>query len=443
MLDYFNINNQNTNIIGSLSWNSKNDVVAFEPTDILPGESNFNISTKVHFEEKIGTIWQTVTNNGQPIQETKNSSFTTGIAPPYIPENNVSFSYPVNRQLNFYKNEVNYGFIQLKQGQDYLWDNTEEWVQKIRFKTLSDSIELNYSYNNETNRINFNTPTNLQNDKIYQILILNIPLVENNVIDHNVINITRSQSDTSGNNANIKDKEIDGNLAYMQEQKIYSYYFKSSKYNTFNDKMNALQISEPWSWAIYNGVHKIGVNITGAEYFDKFEIIGNTNILPLIQITTDNNNLWFNNYTNPLIYCPLVNQNCNSNYPTDVIINWRDTNPVGTPPVQTSSLYLYPNTNPELTEQNIENNSYTSNTSNASICNLMDFYQYKDYNNLVQQASAHQQKTVNQALINILNSTYPSMLAGYPSYYYYKIIVKYYIPGTNTPTSSKIINIGY
>jgi len=113
------------------------------------------------------------------------------------------------------------------------------------------------------------------------------------------------------------------------------------------------------------------------------------------------------------------------------------------PPIQTSSLYLYPDANPELTNQNIENNSYTSNTSNASICNFMDYYQYKDYENLVQQAAIHQLRTVNQAIRNILNSSYPSMLAGYPNYYYYKIIVKYYIPGTNTPTSSKIINIGY
>jgi len=74
---------------------------------------------------------------------------------------------------------------------------------------------------------------------------------------------------------------------------------------------------------------------------------------------------------------------------------------------------------------------------------MMDFYHYKDYENLMQQATSHSQSTTNQALMNIINSAYPSMPSGYPNYYYYKVNMKYYLPGSNTPTSSKTISIGY
>ena len=445
VLDYFKLEHQGQQIPGNLIWNDKHDVVAIETFDILPGEEEIQLKVQVHFEEKINNVWQDVYTNGELATEISESSFVTGPAPDYIPPENVLYSYPVKNQMNYYQNEVNYGFIKLKQGQDYLFEANDTLIQKARFKSTSGQIDFDFTYDTNSNIINFNTPSNLLNDKIYTLMLVNIPAVENAAIDENVEDVTENIANEGGEGTvDVKTKDIEGDLTLMQEKEIYSSYFKTSKYNTFLSKMNALDVSPPWSWVIYNGVHKIGVQLGGNEYFDKFELQGTEDYNPLVQILTDNNNNWFNNYSYPLIYCPLPGNSCSTNYPSDVNINWPDRPAeVGIAPVRTSFLSLDPVSFPQLTESDIENDHAEINAYSTYLTNIMDYYQYKDYDDLLQQASENALKDTNQALINILNTPYPSMQAGYPNYNYYKVNLKYYLPGSNTPTSSKTISIGY
>jgi len=445
VLDHFKLEHQGQQIPGNLVWNDNHDVVAIETIDILPGETEIDLSVQVHFEEKINGTWQAVMNDGELAKETSESSFFTGPAPDYIPPHNVLYSYPEKNQMNYYQSEVNFGFIKLKQGQDYLFEANDSIIQKARFKSTVDHIDSDFTYDTDLNIINFNTPSNLLNDKIYSLMLINIPRYENAAIDENVADVTKNISNEAGEgNVKIKTKEIEGDLTLMQEKEIYSSYFKTSKYNTFIAKMNALNVSPPWSWVIYNGVHKIGVQLGGNEYFDKFELQGTENYQPLVQILTDNNNNWFNNHSYPLIYCPLPGNSCSNNYPSDVNINWIDRPAdVGIAPLRTSFLSLDPVCFPQLTDADIENDFAEINAYSTYLTNIMDYYHYKDYENLLQQAANHSLNNSNQALINLLNTPYPSMQAGYPDYYYYNVELKYYIPGTETPTSSKTISIGY
>jgi hypothetical protein len=445
VLDHFKLMHQGQQIPGNLIWNDNHDVVAIETFDILPGESEIQMKVQVHFEEKINGVWQPVISDGEVVKEISETSFVTGPEPDYIPPHNVLYTYPVENQMNFYQSEVNYGFIQLNQGQPNLFAANDSIIRKARFKSTSHQTDFDYTYDNNTRTVNFNTPVNLQNDKIYAFMLVNIPAFENAQVDENVEDVSENITGDNGQgNVNINTKDIEGDLKLMQEKEIYSSYFKTSKYNTFTEKMNALSISPPFSWVIMNGVHKIGVQMGGNEYFDRFELEGTDEHDALIKILTDNDNTWFNNHSYPLIYCPLPGNSCSTNYPSDVNINWADRpDIVGIAPVRTSFLSLYPVSLPQLTESDIENDFAKIDAYSTYLTNIMDYYHYKDYENLLQQAANHSLNNSNQALINILNSPYPSMLAGYPGYYYYNVELKYYLPGSDTPTSSKTISIGY
>lgn len=56
-----------------------------------------------------------------PTIQSESGAFRTGPAPDFVPEDNVTFAYPVNKQTNFFRNESNQGYVQLAQGQDYLF----------------------------------------------------------------------------------------------------------------------------------------------------------------------------------------------------------------------------------------------------------------------------------------------------------------------------------
>ena len=72
-------------------------------------------------------------DNGKKITETLKTTFTTGTAPPNIPINNVKYSYPLPMMFNYYQNETDIGYIQLKSGQEYLFKPGAEWKQIGRF----------------------------------------------------------------------------------------------------------------------------------------------------------------------------------------------------------------------------------------------------------------------------------------------------------------------
>ncbi|WP_406630123.1 hypothetical protein RAN96_09055, partial [Ornithobacterium rhinotracheale] len=71
--------------------------------------------------------------NGKKAIEIEEREFTTGTAPNTIPLSNIEYAYPVVEQENYYTGETNRGYIKLKRGQDYLFDDPV-WKTSIEFK---------------------------------------------------------------------------------------------------------------------------------------------------------------------------------------------------------------------------------------------------------------------------------------------------------------------
>ncbi|MEX1239906.1 MAG: hypothetical protein WEB30_09315 [Cyclobacteriaceae bacterium] len=304
-LDEFVVLDGSRRINGSLAWNSEKDVVIFDATDLLPGNKKLRARAKLTFEEKINGAWTKVKSNGKIVMETAESNFETGAAPDYIPENNIAFSYPLRDQVNFHPKEYSQGFIQLKEGQPYLFNPGEPWIQKIRItESLSGQfIETVPVYHSNTRQVTFSIPDGFLNSKVYQLEIVNIPK-QANTIDQNVQTInTELNIDQSAGTATLTTKAIEGALNMLQAKPIYSSRFRTSKYNSFLEKMQHVTLTPSIRLSEEVNIFQLASYLRGDEFFERAEILSSGEFSNLIRVeaVTDGNE-WYDRHVYPLIY---------------------------------------------------------------------------------------------------------------------------------------------
>jgi len=288
-------------LTGTLEWNKDNTVVAFNGRDVFPGEKNLTARAMLAFEEKINGTWTKAVIDGQTIEEKAETTFKTGVAPDFIPSENVALSYPMEGMQNFYSNEYNQGFIQLKDGQPYLFNPGEAWIQKIRMTTGTSYAESDLSYSEADRRVNFNIPANLKNSQAYVFEILNIPR-QSTVIDANVTKVGTEiqQADIS---TTVTTAKIDGQLDQLQVKKIFLSGFRTSRYKTFNEKFKAINVGKAFTTNVENKYLQLVAVLNGDELFDAAEINGLMNSEKLISLEAElNGNNWYQNLVYPLVY---------------------------------------------------------------------------------------------------------------------------------------------
>ncbi len=437
VLDEFKLTQAGAPISGNIAWNDTKDVAAFDSHEVFPSEKQMKVNVQISFEEKKSGTWTPVFDvDGKRIIEKRESAFTSGIAPDYIPLKNVAYSYPVVSQLNFYKNEYGSGYIKLKKGQAYLFKaNTADWEQKGRFTSTTGTSSLfNYAYNAGNKQVNFALPNNIQTNTIYAFELVNLPVRQQAAIDRNVSNVTNKlPSEGTPIDMEFTTKKAEGTIDELQEKSIFIAYYKTSQFSSLKHKLAAADMSIHWRWAIRNGVHELAQSIKVQEYFDKAELDGTNNQPPLIQIEAVlANNKYYNKYMYPVVY---------AGYPLEgsFIINWRNGAKLGIPPAKAVFIRQYPQVPLSLTESHILSGQFTSSSLSADfIYNLSNYYQ-QDMSQLQNKVANYYVNTGNvSSRINLLLTTpFPVILKGK-----YEIMIKYIIPGKNITTSeNKVIII--
>ncbi len=342
------------------------------------------------------------------------------------------YSYPVVNQLNFYKDEYNQGYIKLEKGQPELFGIGEEWVQKARFTPVNgENIDLNYSYNESQREVSFNLPTDLSKDKIYAFELVNVPAQAAQAIDRNVtaqsnkVSIGDQTLDTE-----ITTKKAEGNIDQLQEKQVFGMNFRSSKYGSLNDKINAADRSGTGRWPIRNGVHELINSFKSDEFFDNYELNGGQSFDPLIVIQADlSNNEYYSQYMYPIIY---------DDYPIEntFTIKWRTPSELGVPPTKAIFIRQYPVKNLSLTESDIAigRTITASNLSAAFVYNLSNYYE-RDLSNLQSDVANYyaESGTSNERIQLLLTSPFPRILGGS---YEYKVL--FILPGKNIVTSENL-----
>lgn len=424
-LDEFIIMNGTKKINGTLQWNTDHDVVVFDADEILPGQQKLKARARLTFEERISGSWTKVKFEGKVVEEIAASDFETDAAPDFIPSNNIALSYPLIEQFNFYPEEYGNGFIQLKDGQAYLFKPGEQWVQKIRWVSIfeNSSVESELAYNQAERKITFKIPPGLANESVYDLRIVNTPKT-NAIIDANVQRIETELATSEKGLATLSTKTLEGQVMKLEEKAIYEMKFRTSKYKTFIEKLKNTRLSPTIRIAAGINLFQLTSTMSGEECFDEVEITGLPELRPLITMEAMlKTNYWYEQYAYPLVY---------EGYPLLSRMRVGRANPelLGIPPVRDMSI------------ENVTRHSFQTTGSNPIFSPFTD--EYIVYNLAISVASDYrdiQHQAVNYIIAN------PAMLTKrledliikpvpYIRYGQYRFKIMYTIPGSATPNSS-------
>lgn len=423
-MNQFSVKNEKgETVIGDIEWNERQDVALFYSHEVLPPNSKLKAKVVVIFERNVNGAWETIKENGKISTEEKEIEFTTGDTPKTIQLHNIAFMYPVLEQKNFFKNEYSKGgYIKLKRGRKYLFENPN--LQKeIFFTTSTGNItKKEYSYNPSNNQLNFTLPT-LTNETLYnvEVKLVSIKKDMNSNIETSYTSKKLSEN-SDENNVQIKKTKVEGTINKAEDRVLLGYKFKTSKYNTLNEKLRNTVVTK--NFVLTNGdVYYLTKRIKSQEPFDLIELVGSkySGNAPLVKTTALLSDAYYKKDIYPLLY---------KDYPlSGTITVGRDISKIGIPPkeaVEPISWYL----------------TYLENDIDQDIDEILPFkynlpfYYNKDYTDLGNKLFKSEINwQSNSSYTKLIENIFPTIRNGE-----YKTNLQYILPGGVKKGSSYNIN---
>ena len=473
----------NTIVPGTIEFGTNNLVAAFRPSDILEGNQEFRIDITVEVLQRrpgqadFEPVYLGV--NAPPIQS-ESGTFRTGPAPDFVPEDNVTFAYPVNLQTNFFPGESSQGYIQLNQGQDYLFAGSPgngpdptKWEQKIRFwqHGAPQPVSVaNYTYDTEANRIQFTIPDGqLLPSKVSWYELVDVPISQEQSIDDNLIAV---QTDLRENLPDgvipddnltqvlLETRQAEGQVEALQSRQLYRLDFRTSQYSTFAAKVASwnqqfafiqLQALTPTTNSEgqsipYLSINDFGAVVSGPEGLDKFDLEGDfLGVKSIHRLVRSSANLaatganWYTNHIGPNVYDVFPKPES----PYFMELEWRSTNPFLEPPSRATYVRQNQSTNSVplriLTDFNINSGQYGVTSPPVQLRYHLPYVMYRDYadyKNQVWLFAIHNE--LSSELEAFVNWNFIWPLDGQ-----YEVKLEYYLPGNDTPNSSTSYTLPY
>jgi hypothetical protein len=300
-LEEYTITKDGVPVLGKLSWNQTKDLVSFNSKEVLPQNSNLVLTVKVSFQESVNGTWKTVYEDGQIATETEVRNFTTGTAPKNIPTKNIAYCYPVFDQNYVYQKESKQAYVVLIQGQSYLFDLKAGQTQKAFYKTGKNTVTGNLSYDTANNRVNIDFPT-LETKMPYNLSLMTLE-ARTDANSNLSQNYEKQNLDTDVSVA-VKNNKLNETVVGGEGVELLQYNFKTSQYNTFQEKMVDKKPAQTLVEIIYADVHALQSLNTSSEPFDEIEILGDSKTLykPLVSVEAVLDDAYYLNEIYPLIY---------------------------------------------------------------------------------------------------------------------------------------------
>ncbi|MEN9919044.1 MAG: hypothetical protein RL662_1480 [Bacteroidota bacterium] len=416
--DFYIKNTKGEQVTGKVK-KTKGMDASFEAFEILPPNTDLEVVVSVNFEEFANGSWKLVTNEGKPARETKKVSFTTGTAPNHIPLSNIEYSYPVIGQQNFFQGESNQGYVQLKKGQQYLFP--ENFVYQTAFANNGNQdLKTDFNYNASNKMLSYTLPT-LSNRTGYEISFVAATQAVSSQSQ-----TTPLKTSTTVGGGDDEAFSVD----YMQQAaqkiikdghlKVLNYTFRSSNFNTFEQKMSSLSLNKG-AMLVDSDVRVLFLKTDrGMELFDEAELQGNDyttgHALVVAEAMLDDS--YYKNDIAPLLY---------NWYPMNGIsIQNRDTDLLGVPPSKAFSLFDgYLGGSPEMSKV-------------FPLVYQVPYYYSRDFYELRNKAANMFDRGVNMSpLLPLIRSQFPVIDKGD-----YKTRLRYTMPGGKQGTE-KLINYIY
>lgn len=421
ILEKFRLSDGNKEIPGIIEWSKMKDRATFIPTDILPPSKTLKMQVEVSFQKLENGIFKPIIVDGKIAKETEERTFVTGTAPSYIPLHNIKYSYPVVEQKNFFEQEYEQGYIQLKQGQDYLFDDPQwKTVIKIVEESTNTTKTADFNYNTTTNEIVYNM-TDLRQDKNYTLAISStLKAEEKNSTANTTTEKTTDYETSEGNAISIREQKAE---AITREGKIerLTYTFKTSTYKTFTAKIKAITTKQYNFGKIYSDVIYLSNTISDQEAYDLVDLEGTiySNNTPLLKIESTLQDDYFQLDINPYLY---------KNYPlAGYTITNRDTEQLGIIPTKAlpiTSYYLM------SIENNVNSNWVRTNFPYKYNLPLLYKQDWVDLRNQIVNDYVQQKITTTNPAYPFLEKEFLFMRKGY-----YPVQMKYTLPGDKKATT--------
>jgi hypothetical protein len=406
-------------ISGKIEWNTQKDALTFVPDEILPSTSKLKALVNVTFEEMKSGRWATVQNTGMEI------TFTTGNAPGYIPESNIQYTYPVIGQRYFHPGETGQAYVQLKIGQAYLFTEDRKTEIRISSGNKSETIPLTFDVANKC--IKFTMPK-LDLNTQYSLEILSREKEQ-----HKIETAEKRTAKQYGSENEVSIRDYSENRQIIETETVSSllkYDFRTSRFNTFRDKMNGVNKTAALtqgSYTVFSPSLRYGIN--GGEPFESVELTGtkytgNKALVSAYATLTDN---FYQSKIKPLLY---------EKYSVKVqywilkkVIGFsRDVSVYGVPPVR--AVVVIPEYLAE-TERGIFTNN--AGTLFPYEYNLFKIY-YCDFSDLRNEIADCIPLYNRKDYAYLLESSFPAVPAGN-----YETEFRYIFPNGNTGTSARFL----
>lgn len=333
------------------------------PRTLLEGEAEYEAKIEVFGEEYMPKYeagpfaWDTTLDNeGNPVTEIEETRFKTGPRPDSILAEHVSYTYPLTRQRYFLQDENRTGVVNLNEGYDYLFDGTpdEEGFREVyvaRFIPVfgGEEIEIEAQYNSSAARVEFEIPE-LQNSTKYAVQIVakqvKIKTREEKFADligfseegnHTDPSINKSLREVYTSNLRrrldmiygadgIPDsllvgttleerrRTIPGSDERLNEHLYYYFHFRTSRYNSLAQKMDAVRLDRV-NYSSFFNLEDIELRFNIGEEFDRIDLYGfeyknevgrTSKIGPLVKVQASyRDGRWHRWYAIPFVYEPM------------------------------------------------------------------------------------------------------------------------------------------
>lgn len=423
-VEEFVILHKGQEIPGKIEWSTYKDRANFVTSDILPPNEELTVRVEISFKEKINGIFKPIVIDGKTVKELEERTFTTGDAPNYIPLHNIAYAYPVVEQKYFLENEYDKGYIQLKRGQDYLFDDSE-WESFIKYVEEDDtpSKDMGLYYNTTNNTVRYTIP-DVSQESIYTIQIGSRPKGNGNSTNRDKsVNRHVDLGDTSGENKAIIKVNQAESLSKEGVIERLTYDFGTSKYKTFKRKVNSIN-TQNYNWGvIYSDVIYLTNRVVDHEPFDITELIGSdyTSNIPLVSVEATLDDTYFKTDINPPLY---------SQYPLGgkYRFEYREDIILGAPPK-----YALPILSSYLSNLEYEVNDQRLRTTFPFYYNLGLVYKedWMDMQSQIVNDYVDGLISNGSPILNFLDADYLFMRYGF-----YKIKLSYILPGGRRSTSA-------
>ncbi|WP_095072210.1 hypothetical protein [Tenacibaculum jejuense] len=438
LLDEFSVSKDGQKLEGEVKWSNNNDAAAFYSHEILPPNSNLKAYIQLHFEEFKNGRWEVMQVDGKRALETKEVTFTTGEAPKTIPLNNIEYMYPVLGQKNFFIEEYGKAYINLKRGQNYLFEQSPGWDKTMVMNSKSGTVfKKSYTYNAAKKQLVYTLPEKMTYQTEYDVSII-LSSGGGDVNDNISTKTTKSdlgnegeassfdgknKEDSYSNSVEKSTRVATGEITKDGKRELLFYDFRTSKYATFNKKMNSINVkNDLYQHIIYPYGVSLLKSIDRNEAFDLVELEGNefSGNKPIIQARAVLDNSYYKRYIFPLLY---------ENYPLEGEITVsRKTDEVGVPPVEAIQPLSWYVTYLESGEE-AETTSYYPYSYNVT-----NYFWY-DYEDLAYQVlDSDFNWRNNPRYVKLISEVFPYMREGK-----YKTTFKYILPGSVQKGKERVI----